>query len=70
MFWEYKTIRLTANVSTTHGKDLTDLVATLEGALNKAGRENWELVSTFDTEVNGYNKFILAIFKRPAINGS
>jgi hypothetical protein len=65
VIWEYKTCRLTANVSSTHGKELNDLVSTMEGTLNSAGREGWELVSTFDTEVTGYNKFILAIFKRP-----
>ena len=65
MIWEYKTTRLTANVSTTHGKELDELVRTLEGTLNSAGSEGWELVSTLDTEVKGYNKFIIAILKRP-----
>jgi hypothetical protein len=65
MNWEYKTSRLTANVSTTHGKDLDELVHTLDGVLNHAGAEGWELVSTLDTEVVGYNKFIIGIFKRP-----
>ena len=65
MNWEYKTMRLTANVSTTHGKELDELVRTLDGVLNHAGGEGWELISTLDTEVVGYNKFIIAIFKRP-----
>jgi len=65
MEWEYKTIRLSADVSSYREKKMEDLLNSLDPILNEAGAGGWELVSTFDTEALGYTKFIVGIFKRP-----
>jgi hypothetical protein len=67
MKWEYRTIRLTAEVSSYRDKKMEDALDSLEPLLCEAGNEGWELVTTFDTEVLGYTKFIVGIFKRPKI---
>ncbi|MBX3193184.1 MAG: DUF4177 domain-containing protein [Labilithrix sp.] len=36
-----------------------------EGKLNAAGKEGWELVSTFDRERGGNSKECFFLFKRP-----
>jgi hypothetical protein len=65
MAWEYKTIRLSADVSSYREKRIDELLGSLDPMLNEAGESGWELVSTFDTEALGYTKFIVGIFKRP-----
>jgi hypothetical protein len=65
MVWEYKTMRLSAEMSSYREKQMDELLNSLDPLMNQAGQEGWELVATFDTEVLGYTKFIVGIFKRP-----
>ena len=65
MKWEYKTNRLEAPVTTYSERKVEEILEGLDPLLSEAGRDGWELVSTFDTEALGYTKFIVMIFKRP-----
>jgi Domain of unknown function (DUF4177) len=62
--WEYKTLKTEA------GGWLGGMVDTqsLECLLNTLGRDGWELVSVFDTNmlVQGATREVVAVFKRPA----
>ena len=65
MQWEYKTMRLALPVSDYRESKVEEVLNQLEPQLNEFGEQGWELVSALDTEVLGYTKFIVAIFKRP-----
>jgi hypothetical protein len=60
--WDYKTMKLTADGSWLGGKiDETKL----EARLNELGRDGWELISAFDTNMaQGQTRDVIAIFKR------
>lgn len=60
--WEYKTVKVE-----THGfrGGILD-TDEFDGVLNCLGQEGWELVSTFDTNMNdGVSREAIAVFKRP-----
>jgi hypothetical protein len=60
--WEYKTIKAGVDSSWLGGKvDETKL----EARLNELGRDGWELVVAFDTNMaQGQTRDVVAIFKR------
>ena len=61
MHWEYKTLQMTAAGFLGGKIDLQEL----ERQLNALGREGWELVNAFDTNMgSGQTRDVIAIFKR------
>ncbi|MCX7774347.1 MAG: DUF4177 domain-containing protein [Clostridia bacterium] len=59
--WEYRTLQIEA---TGFMGGIVDL-QTFQGELNALGKEGWELVSCFDTNMNqGQTRYVIAIFKR------
>ena len=61
MKWEYKTIKLTTK-GLLGGKFSEE---DLDILLNRLGRDGWELVAAFDTNVTyGATKDVVAILKR------
>lgn len=64
MKWEYKTLNLDIQGG-WRGVPKVDPVK-IDEALGDLGREGWELVSAFDTNVGaGMSYQLVAIFKRP-----
>jgi hypothetical protein len=62
MKWEYKTIKFGAKGGFFGGK-LDE--KKLEAYINELGRDGWELVTAFDTNMaQGQTRDIVAIFKR------
>ena len=62
MKWEYRTLK----IATTGwlGGRLDENAFT--AYMNQLGREEWELVSAFDTSQNcGASRDVIAVFKRP-----
>ena len=60
--WEYKTIKVDTKGLRGGILDTTEF----DDELNKLGREGWELVATFDTNIaNGASREAVAVFKRP-----
>jgi Domain of unknown function (DUF4177) len=60
--WEYKTVKVD-----TYGF-LGGILDTnkFDSELNRLGQQGWELVSTFDTNMNnGVSREAIAVFKRP-----
>ncbi|MEJ7591169.1 MAG: DUF4177 domain-containing protein [Planctomycetaceae bacterium] len=63
MQWEYKTIKL-ATTGFWQTGNLDD--AKFNDLLNDLGRDRWELVSAFDTNLgHGGTRDVVAILKRP-----
>ena len=61
--WEYKTIKVEAKGFFLGG--VLD-VSAFDGKLNELGRDGWELVSSFDTNMyQGSSREVVAVFKRP-----
>ncbi len=59
--WEYQTIQLE-----THGVmgGIVDITS-FQNELNDLGREGWELVTCFDTNMNsGQTRYVIGVFKR------
>ena len=62
MNWEYKTVVLPISGTLLPKVDPTEI----DAALTRLGRDGWELVSAFDTNVNTGSSFqLVAIFKKP-----
>ena len=62
MKWEYKTIKFGAQGGFLGGKFDEKK---LEAYINELGRDGWELVTAFDTNMSqGQTRDIVAIFKR------
>jgi len=60
--WEYKTIKV--DVKGTFIGGVLD-VATFDAKLNELGRDGWELISAFDTNMQqGASREAIAIFER------
>jgi Domain of unknown function (DUF4177) len=60
--WEYRTVKVEAKGWFTGG--VLDQ-SKFETALNELGRDGWELVSTFDTNMlHGQTREIVAVLKR------
>jgi len=61
--WEYRTVKVEAKGWFAGG--VLDQ-SKLEAALNDLGRDGWELVSTFDTNMlHGQTREIVSVLKRP-----
>jgi len=59
--WEYQTIQVG-----THGAmgGIVDMAA-FQNELNDLGRDGWELVTCFDTNMSyGQTRYIIGVFKR------
>lgn len=65
MRWEYKTVKLSISGYDYGDRTVEKVFGEIENALNEAGQDGWELVSTLDNDKSGYIKLIIAIFKRP-----
>jgi hypothetical protein len=63
MKWEYKTIKVDTTGFVAGGKFDQD---SFEQILNGLGERGWELVSAFDTNVEGgKSRHVVAMLKRP-----
>ena len=63
MKWEYKTIKTDTEGFLVGGKFDQD---SFEQVLNGLGEQGWELVSVFDTNMEGgKSRHVIAILKRP-----
>jgi len=59
--WEYKTVQFEAKGFMGGILDLQSF----QGELNDLGREGWELVTCFDTNMSqGQSRYVIAVFKR------
>ncbi|MEM8782737.1 MAG: DUF4177 domain-containing protein [Planctomycetota bacterium] len=62
MKWEYQTFKLKA--TGIFGGNVDE--RQIDDALNRFGREGWELVNGFDTNAaDGHTKWVVFVFKRP-----
>jgi hypothetical protein len=60
--WEYMTVKVETKGFRGGILDTTEF----DVELNRLGREGWELVATFDTNMaNGASREAVAVFKRP-----
>lgn len=60
--WEYKTVKVATKGFRGGFLD----TAEFDGELNRLGRDGWELVATFDTNMlEGVTREAVAVFKRP-----
>jgi hypothetical protein len=63
MKWEYRQLRIATGGFLGGKYD----EATLDAAMNRLGREGWELVVAFDTnQSGGQTRDIVLLFKRPS----
>ncbi|HEX2946674.1 MAG TPA: DUF4177 domain-containing protein [Clostridia bacterium] len=59
--WEYRTIQLEAKGFMGGIVDMS----TFQNELNDLGRDGWELVTCFDTNMSyGQTRYIIGVFKR------
>lgn len=59
--WEYKTVEFESKGFMGGILD----IESFQKKLNDLGREEWELVSCFDTSMNqGQTRYVIAVFKR------
>ena len=63
MMWEYKTIKSDTTGFVAGGKFDQN---SFEQILNELGEQGWELVSVFDTNMEGgKSRHVVAVLKRP-----
>lgn len=66
--WEYHTEKFKTDFGFFSGTSFDS--SAMNKHLNTLGDSGWELVSIFDiNKLKGGSKFIVAVFKRPKING-
>jgi len=64
MTWEYRTVMVAAEWASLMGGKMDS--SRLDQTMNEAGRDGWELVAAFDTNMaQGRTHSAVLIFKRP-----